>query len=161
MCWKFFSPKISLPDPELLQTLSAIGNQLGHLIERKSAEEMLRQSEMRKAAILSSALDCIISFDEAGRILEFNPAAERTFGYRQADVLGRALVDVIIPEPQRAGKQRILGLYPKADGASPAIGRRLELGVMRSDWLGVSRGIGDQSHCHPGASALHRVFARY
>jgi PAS domain S-box-containing protein len=130
---EFFSPKISLPDPELLQTLSAIGNQLGHLIERKNAEELLRQSEMRKAAILSSALDCIISFDEAGCILEFNPAAEHTFGYRQADVLGRALIEVIIPEPQRVGKLGALGLDATADDSNPTLGRRLELVVMRSD----------------------------
>jgi hypothetical protein len=62
---EFFSPKVALPDPELLQTLGMTSAQLGQLIERKNAEEGLRKSEMRKAAILESALDCIISFDSA------------------------------------------------------------------------------------------------
>src|SRR4029453_15765902 len=95
---EFFSPKISLPDPELLQTLSAITNQLGHLIERKAAEEALRTSEMRKAAIVSSALDCIISYDATGAITEFNPAAERTFRRTQSEVLGRSIEEVVLPE---------------------------------------------------------------
>jgi PAS domain-containing protein len=81
---EFFSPKIALPDPELLQTLSAISNQLGQLVERKGAEEALRASETRKAAILQSALDCIVSYEDDGTITEWNPAAERTseFGRR-------------------------------------------------------------------------------
>ena len=64
--------------------------------DRKRAEEQLRQeekelkhSEARKAAILESALDCIVTIDHEGRITEFNPAAEHTFGYRRDEVLGK------------------------------------------------------------------------
>ncbi len=128
---EFFSPQIALPDIELLQTLSTISSQLGHLIERKNADEMLRRSEMRKAAILHSALDCIISFDGNGRITEFNPAAERTFGYSATEVLGRLLLDAIIPE---AGRNQNPLSFPSAkNGSTPPLGRRLELVAMRSD----------------------------
>ena len=65
--------------------------------DRKRAEQELRRSEARKAAILDSALDCIVTIDHKGCITEFNPAAERTFGYRQDEVLGQQLADVIIP----------------------------------------------------------------
>jgi PAS domain S-box-containing protein len=41
-------------------------------------------------AILDSALDCIVSIDPAGRIVEWNRAAERTFGWRRDEVVGRA-----------------------------------------------------------------------
>ncbi len=58
-------------------------------IERKQAEQALRLSETRKAAILEGALDCIITIDHHGRILEFNPAAQAVFGYTRAEVLGR------------------------------------------------------------------------
>src|SRR5690242_16755908 len=64
---EFFSPKPSLPHAELLQTLTSISNQMGQLIERKAAEEALRTSEMRKGAILQSALDCVISYGEDGQ----------------------------------------------------------------------------------------------
>jgi PAS domain-containing protein len=51
--------------------------------EQKRFREALRISEARKTAFFQSALDCIISIDHEGRVIEFNPAAERTFGYRK------------------------------------------------------------------------------
>ena len=42
-------------------------------------------------------LDAIITIDHQGRIIEFNPAAERTFGHRRVEAIGRFLADVIIP----------------------------------------------------------------
>ena len=72
------------------------------LTERRRAEEGLRLSEARKAAILEAALDCIITVDHEERILEFNPAAERIFGYARAEVMGRELSELIIPPVSRA-----------------------------------------------------------
>ena len=89
------------------------------IAERRLVEERLRQeerelkrSEARKAAILDSALDCIVTIDHEGRITEFNPAAEHTFGYRRDEVVGKHLADVIIPpslrEQHRQGFARYL-----------------------------------------------------
>ncbi len=130
---EFFSPKMSLPDPELLQTLGIIGSQLAHLIERKLSEEELRKSEMRKAAILHSALDCIITFDVDGRITEFNPASEKAFGYSQSEVLGREMIDVLIPETKRETHRRGLALYGASNNGRAVRGRRMELRAMRCD----------------------------
>ena len=44
----------------------------------------LHRSEALNAAIIASALDCVIAIDEAGKVVEFNPAAEQTFGYHLA-----------------------------------------------------------------------------
>ena len=129
---EFFSPRVTLPDSELVQVLGSISSQLGHLIERKRAEEALRKSEMRKAAILRSALDCIITFDLEGRIIEFNPAAERTFGYSMQEALGREMSELIIPETLRESNRRGLALYNVTTmGGMP--GRRMELTGMRAD----------------------------
>lgn len=130
---EFFSPKIALPDPELLQTLGAIGSQLGHLVERKEAEEALRKSEMRKAAILNSALDCIISFDLDGRITEFNPAAERAFGYSQAEAHGRDMAELIIPEALRESHRRGIAIYNASTPTLLGLGQRMEFTAMKSD----------------------------
>ena len=51
------------------------------ITERAQAEAELRQSEALKGAIFDSALACIITIDHAGNIIDFNPAAEKTFGY--------------------------------------------------------------------------------
>ena len=156
---EFFSPQISLPDPELLQTLSAIGNQLGHLIERKIAEELLRQSEIRKAAILYSALDCIMTFDEEGRIAEFNPAAERTFGYRKEQVLGKPIVEMILPEAMRGRVPRALGLAPSLDPTETVLGKRLELTVMRSDGSEFPAEVAVSRIC-PSGKPLYTAYLR-
>ncbi len=132
---EFFSPKIAPPDDELLQTLGAIASQLSYLIERKRSEEALRASEMRKAAILRSALDCIISFDLDGRITEFNPAAERAFGYSQQEALGREMTELINPETIEHSPQRGLALFDATNPVS-APGRRMELTATRNGGAG-------------------------
>ncbi len=109
------------------------------LAERTLVEERLRReeselnrSEVRKATILDSALDCIVTIDHDGRITEFNPAAERTFGYRRDEVLGRYMADVIIPpalrEQHRQGFARYL-----ATGDARVLGRRIEMTAVRAD----------------------------
>ena len=99
--------------------------------ERKEAEEELRRSEARKTAILDSALDCILTIDHEGRITEFNPAAERTFGYRRDEVMGKHMVDVIIPPSLRELHQRGLG-RSLATSDAQVLGRRIEMTAMRA-----------------------------
>ncbi len=130
--FEFFSPRITLPDAELLHTLGSISTQLSHLVERKRAEEALRRSEMRKAAILRSALDCIVTFDLEGKITEFNPAAERAFGCLQQDALGRDMAALIIPETLRKTHRGGMALY-HATNAGSEQGRRMEVTAMRAD----------------------------
>lgn len=92
----------------------------------------LRGSEARKAAILDSALDCIVTIDHEGRITEFNPAAERTFGYRRGEVMGRQLAEVIIPPSLREAHRQGLARY-LATGTGRVFGTRLELTGIRAD----------------------------
>ncbi len=92
----------------------------------------LKRSEARKAAILDSALDGIVTIDHQGRITEFNPAAERIFGYHRDEVLGERMADVIIPP--RLREQHLQGLARYlATGVAKMIGRHIELTAMRAD----------------------------
>jgi PAS domain S-box-containing protein len=100
--------------------------------EARLADSSLRASEALKGAILSASLDSIISIDQASRIVEWNTAAEQTFGYVRADVLGRDMAELIIPpevrERHRAGMARYL-----STGEGPVLGRRIEVEGLRSD----------------------------
>ncbi len=95
-------------------------------------EQDLADSEALKSGILSSALDGIVSIDEAGRIIEFNPAAERIFGYTRAAVLGASVETVMIPPDQR--QAHLSGFRRFIDtGDARMLGRRIELSAMRAD----------------------------
>ena len=107
-------------------------NLLIDIDERKRAEQELRRSEARKAAILDSALDCIVTIDHEGCITEFNPAAERTFGYRRDEVLGQQLADVIIPPALRERHRQGFARY-LATGEARVLGKRIEMTAVRAD----------------------------
>jgi PAS domain S-box-containing protein len=129
---EFFSREIRQPDDLLLSTMSVIGSQIGQFLERIEAEAALRQSEGRTRAILEAALDCVITMDARGRILEFNPAAERTFGYRREEALGQVMSELIIPPSLRPLHERGLAHY-LATGEGPILGNRVELTGLRAD----------------------------
>jgi PAS domain S-box-containing protein len=99
---------------------------------RKLAEEAVRDSEARKSAMLESALDCVISMDELGRIIEFNPAAERTFGYTRLQAMGKTVAELIIPERLRAAHEAGLMQLVTA-GGERVLGRRMEMPAVRAD----------------------------
>src|SRR2546423_3507689 len=83
-------------------------------------------------ALLNSALDCIISMDAAGRVIEFNPAAERVFGYTRDQALSRELASLIIPPDQREHHRKGLQ-HCLESGEGPVLGKRLEVKALRAD----------------------------
>ena len=102
------------------------------ITDRKATEQALRQSETRKAAMLDVAIDCIVTIDSEGTILEFNPAAEKTFGYLREDVLGRSMPELIIPTALRGARPDEF-IRSLAAGEDRIAGRRLELVGTRRD----------------------------
>ncbi len=100
--------------------------------ERRQIERAGRESDARKAAVLETALDCIITMDQSGNIIDFNPAAERTFGYRREDVVGREMAGFIIPASLRERHRQGLARY-LTTGEGPVLGTRLELTALRAD----------------------------
>jgi PAS domain S-box-containing protein len=120
------------PDEELLATTESLGSQIGQFVERSRAEEAMREREARHTAILEAALDCIVTIDDRGRVLEFNPAAEETFGYRAEDVIGHEMADLIVPQHLRDQHRAGFTRYLETEEAH-ILGRRLELTGVRSD----------------------------
>jgi PAS domain S-box-containing protein len=99
---------------------------------RKRAEDALRKGAERMRAILESALDCIITMDHEGRIVEFNPAAEKTFGYTRTEAIGSEMAELIIPLALRERHRRGLSHYLQT-GEGPVLGKPIEITAMRAD----------------------------
>jgi len=90
-----------------------------------------REAELRFRAVTESAIDAIVSVDVLGQIVGWNRAAERIFGYSEAEILGKP-VETLIPErfrdAHRAGMSRVTD-----GGPSHVIGSTVELAAVRRD----------------------------
>ncbi|HEX3263454.1 MAG TPA: PAS domain S-box protein, partial [Solirubrobacterales bacterium] len=84
------------------------------------------------SAYLKAAIDCVIVADASGRIVEFNPAAERTFGYSRKEALGRTMAELIVPPSLRERHTAAFARFVKTREGS-MLGRRVELTGMRAD----------------------------
>jgi PAS domain S-box-containing protein len=83
-------------------------------------------------AYFEAALDCVIMADASGRVVEFNPAAERTFGYSRDEALGRTMAELIVPPSLRERHSTAFARFTET-GHGTMLGRRLELTGMRAD----------------------------
>ena len=128
----FFDESLISLLEEMTRDISFAVHNYARESQREAMENALVESERFKSAILTAALDCIISINHEGEIISFNQAAERTFGYRSKDILGQKLADVIVPpewrEKHRQGMARFL-----QTGESTLLNRRIELTAMHAD----------------------------
>lgn len=86
------------------------------LAARAASDAMLDTLE-RHRAVFNNAEDGIISTDEQGLIESFNPAAERAFGYKSNDVLGKN-ISLLMPEPFQSGHASYMRQYIETGRAS-------------------------------------------
>ncbi|MFT7573456.1 MAG: PAS domain S-box-containing protein [Paracoccaceae bacterium] len=100
--------------------------------ELKNREEALRQSEEQLRQTIDAALDCIIVIDSDGEVIEFNPGAEETFGYKRADVIGQQMDTLLMPPKYRHAHNTGLSKYLET-GEGSVLGKRLEIEGMRAD----------------------------
>jgi two-component system CheB/CheR fusion protein len=88
--------------------------------------------EALSRTFLDSALDCIITMDAAGRVLEFNPAAEQVFGFARSEALGKELAELIVPPRLRERHRQGLAHYIETR-EGPLIGKLIEIEALRRD----------------------------
>jgi PAS domain S-box-containing protein len=142
----------------------ARGGEAGRLIvfhdisELRGAEAELRLSEARKAAILNSALDCMVTVDSRGIVVEFNPAAERTFRESRDRMIGSPVPDRLIPPEQRAEFRAAMARLSELE-LSWLFGRRVEVSAIRSDGERFPAEVAIFP-IHHGAETLFTVYLR-
>jgi len=91
----------------------------------KHAEAARRESDTVKTAIMEAALDCIMVMDNEGRIIEFNPAAEKTFGYSRSEILGELLVEKLVAPVAKPHAREMKSCLATGEGL--VLGKRLEM----------------------------------
>jgi PAS domain S-box-containing protein len=129
---EFFSRELREPDELLLQTTRALGSQVGQFVARRRAEADVRASESRMRAMLESALDAVVTMDHAGCVLDWNHAAEATFGYRAHEAIGREMAELIVPPSLRSAHRQGLARFLETEHPV-VLDRRLELTGMHKN----------------------------
>jgi phosphoserine phosphatase RsbU/P len=110
------------------ESLIAALNQVSR--ELTLQHEALAESEARKSAILAAGLDCFITIDADGHIIDFNRAAEQTFGYTADEVRGRVMSEIIIPPELRPQHEQGMEHW-HLTGEGPVLHQRIEITAMR------------------------------
>jgi PAS domain S-box-containing protein len=123
----------TLQEPAAREPIETLGRQVGQFLRRARAQDEVRESEVLKAGILASTLDAFIAMDAQGRIVEWNAAAERTFGWKREEVVGVPLAQVIIPHRLQATHSEALRKHVESGQAGPLIGNRVEMPAMHRD----------------------------
>jgi PAS domain S-box-containing protein len=91
------------------ELLDSRGRQMGviesvmDITDRKRAEEALRRSEEKYRELVENANSIILRMDPEGKVTFFNEFAQRFFGYREDEILGRSVVGTIVPASDSAG----------------------------------------------------------
>jgi PAS domain S-box-containing protein len=119
-------------DASLLALMAAAGSQIGQFIDRAHAQRRIVASEALNSAIVNAALDCVISIDENGRVVEFNPAAAQTFGVSREQALGQDLAQLIVPGHLRE-RHRVAMRRCVETGEARILGTRIEMSALRRD----------------------------
>ncbi len=129
--WIWIRDTLRVADADGAGELAVVGCMLDVTTE-KEAVDRVDTAEAITRALLNTAMDAILATDEDGAVVEFNPAAERMFGYTREHALGRPMADLIIPvafrDQHSAGMARF-----QASGKLTHSNRRMELEAMRAD----------------------------
>ena len=89
------------------------------------------QAEQLEATV-SASLDGIIIINSEGHILEFSESAERIFGCKKSDVVGKEMSKIIVPERYRAAHNKGMARM-RETGKANILGQRIEIEALRAD----------------------------
>lgn len=129
--YRWFRDELRLVGEDRKKAKEFVGCMIDISAEREAADK-LRHAEGVNDAIIRTAMDAIVSADEYGMVIEFNPAAEAMFGYSRKETVGRSLSELIIPEAYRERHEAGIAKLLKTDKSTIA-NRRMQVEAMRAD----------------------------
>jgi len=114
------------------QAVGLLVRTIRHALERAQSQLALRGSEERLAGVIDSAMDAIVSVDPMQRIVLFNAAAEKMFGYTATEILGQRLTR-LMPEALRADHQDHINTFARTGVSARAMGPQRVLSALRAN----------------------------
>ncbi|CCQ72824.1 PAS domain S-box protein [Magnetospira sp. QH-2] len=134
------------------------------ITEAITNRNLVKDQAARTNAILETVVDAIVTIDRDGTVENFTPAAQKMFGYRESEVVGKN-VKMLMPDPYRSGHDQYLRSYLET-GQAKVIGIGREVTGLRKDgttfpmelavsemqvggrrmFTGIARDITDQKH---------------
>jgi PAS domain S-box-containing protein len=138
-------------------------NRMTMMLRQRALEDAQRaddRSTARTRLILDAALDAVIVADADGRIREWSPQAEQTFGWTRAEALDQRVADLVIPTEFRDAHTIGMERFQRS-GHGPFMNRRLELVALRRDGTRSRRCSGvNARNSAPSSATLPNVAAR-
>jgi PAS domain S-box-containing protein len=122
-----YSIQVRVDREDELGRLALAFNKMGQALSAK-----LQQGEESLARVLDTAQEAFVAIDAAGRIVDWNPLAEKTFGWSRQEVMGRLLTETIIPERYREPHSRGLARFLET-GDGPVLNRRFEITALHRE----------------------------
>ncbi len=116
-------------DEDLLETTATIGAEMGLVFERNRAVEARASGEAQMNAVVASAADAILTFDERGSLRSSNPATERLFGHPLESLPDLAVSQLLPPPYGPEGHRDLLQFLREA----PVLGKPLDLVGRRAN----------------------------
>ena len=97
-----------------------------------SLYKKLRDAEIQSSFIIEKANDAFISMDSHGVITEWNPQAEKMFGWTRSEAIGKRVEDTVIPSDSRGNHRRGLTEFLKT-GQSQILNKLIEITAIHRD----------------------------
>ena len=94
--------------------------------EKNKEKKKIDEAEGKFRAIAETIMDAVIMIDEKGRVTYWNPASERIFGYYTAEMIGKDVHEILMPEEYRKKFRTGFEVFRKT-GEGPVVGKVTEL----------------------------------
>ena len=106
--------------------LIAIQGYIYDITDRKKAEDLLKENELKYKTLIESATDAIVGIDSQGMVNVWNKSAEKMFGYSKDEIIGKPVHETITPTDLRENANNGFAKFQKS-GKGPAIGTTVEV----------------------------------
>ncbi|UXP32105.1 PAS domain S-box protein [Reichenbachiella agarivorans] len=99
------------------------------ITDQKRLEEDNQFKDYRLERLFQMSLDALITTDDQGKIIEWNPQAEVIFGYSFDEIKGKMLTETIIPKQHREAHKKGMEHFHRT-GEGPVLNKRIEISAL-------------------------------